>query len=239
MSKIDPIINYGIKKPLQALAKAPGMETVRKNFRNTNMNFISGLAITSIILKDGAGCAMYVEQSLNNKKIPDDKRKFVAALDLANGGLMILMQILMHFTISNKLVQARMFNKLLGKNFDRAALKTYQKVLGKREKFSEVDGKEFHKAMKGIKDNANKAFSAITALAAATIIGKRVIVPFIATPLADKTKNWMCRNDKPVEIHKDTINTYDENKAPAEKKADLELNQNQPSNLLNRIKTNA
>ena len=52
------------------------------------------------------------------------------------------MQILMHMTISNKLVQAKMFNKLFGKNFDRAALKTYKKILNKREKFSNVDGKE-------------------------------------------------------------------------------------------------
>ena len=54
---------------------------------------LGNAVVTSIILKDGIGCAMYVTQSLNNKKIPDEKRKFVAALDLTNGGLMILAQI--------------------------------------------------------------------------------------------------------------------------------------------------
>ena len=236
MTKVNPLIDYGIKKPLKALSKAPGMDTVRKHFRNKNMGFINGLAIASIVAKDGLGCYMYVTQSLNNDKIPEDKRKFVAALDLANGGLMIAMQILMHMTISNKLIQKKMFNKLFGKNFDRAALKTYQKVLNKREKFTNVEGKEFHKAMGEIKNNLNDAFSNITSLVAATIIAKRVIVPFIATPLADKAKAWMCRNDKPAKVHSETVNTYDENKSPAEKKTDLANNQNQPSNLLERLK---
>ena len=236
MTKVNPLVEYGIRKPLVALSKAPGMDIVRRNFRNKNMAFINGLAITSIIAKDGLGCYMYVNQSLHNDKIPDDKRKFVAALDLANGGLMILMQILMHMTISNKLVQTKMFNKLFGKNFDRAALKTYKKILNKREKFSNVDGKEFHKAMDNIKDSVNEAFSSLTSLVAATIIGKRVIVPFIATPLADKTKAWMCRNDKPVTVDKETVNTYDKDNAPAEKHKKDDVNNKQSSNLLTSIK---
>lgn len=237
MTKVNPLVEYGIRRPLVALSKAPGMETVRRNFRNKNMSFINGLAISSIIAKDGLGCYMYVKQSLNNDKIPEDKRKFVAALDLANGGLMILMQILMHLTISNKLIQKKMFNKMFGKNFDRAALKTYKKVLNKREKFTNVDGKQFHKAMNEIKDSVNEAFSSITSLVAATIIGKRVIVPFIATPLADKTKAWMCRNDKPLEVDKETVNTYDENKAPADKKtASGDKQKQSSSNLLSRFK---
>ncbi len=237
MTKVNPLVEYGIRKPLVALSKAPGMDIVRRNFRNKNMAFINGLAITSIIAKDGVGCYMYVNQSLHNDKIPDDKRKFVAALDLANGGLMILMQILMHLTISNKLVQTKMFNKMFGKNFDRAALKTYKKILNKREKFADVDGKQFHKAMDNIKDSVNEAFSNITSLVAATIIGKRVIVPFIATPLADKTKAWMCRNDKPLEVDKDTVNNYDKEEAPAVKNHKNEQHgKKQSTNLLTRLK---
>lgn len=235
MTKVNPVVEYGIKKPLVALSKAPGMDTVRRKFREKNMGFINGLGIASIVLKDGLGCYMYVNQSLHNDKIPEDKRKFVAALDLANGGLMIAMQILMHMTISNKLVQTKMFNKLFGKNFDRAAMKTYQRVLNKREKFSEVSGKEFHKAMDEIKDSVNEAFSNLTSLVAATIIAKRMIVPFIATPLADKAKAWMTRNDKPAEVHKETVNTYDENKCCSVEKISHNSTENQSSNLLRRL----
>lgn len=238
MTRVNPIIEYGLKKPLVALSNAPGMDNVCKNFRKKNMAFINGLGITSIVLKDGLGCYMYVTQSLHNDKIPEDKRKFVAALDLANGGLNIILQILLHFTISNKLVQAKMFNKLFGKGFDRAALKTYQKVLGKREKFSEVQGKQFHKAMDEIKGSVCDALSNVTSLVAATIVAKRMMVPFIATPMADKAKAWMSRNDKPVEISKDTVNTYDEDKAAADKNDSEAITDNSETttNLLDKYK---
>lgn len=201
-------VDYTLIKPLNKLSTAPGMGYVRKEYCNKNMGFINGIAITSIVLKDGLGCYMYVKQSLNNEKIPEDKRKFVAALDLANGGLMIAMQILMHMTISNKLMQSKMFNGLFGKYFNRSVTKGYQAILKNQDKYKAMTGKEFSDAMEVIHDKAVEAFSNITSLVAATIIGKRVIVPFIATPLADKTKAWMCRNDKPAEINSETKNTY-------------------------------
>lgn len=216
MAKISNIISnaanravdFALVKPLNKLSTAPGMAKVRKEYCNKNMNFINGIGIASIVLKDGLGCYMYVNQSLHNEKIPDDKRKFVATLDLANGGLMILMQILMHLTISNKLMQSKMFNKLYGKYFNRSVTKGYQAILKNHDKYKAMTNKEFTDAMGVIRGKAVEAFSNITSLAAATIIGKRVIVPFIATPLADKTKAWMCRNDKPAEINSETKNTY-------------------------------
>lgn len=209
------ISNYGNKaaetllmKPLRKMSTAPGMARVRKEFCNDNLNFINGIGIASIILKDGLGCYMYVNQSLNNEKIPEDKRKFVAALDLANGGLMIAMQILLHMTISNKLMQSKMFNGLYGKCFSRSVTKGYQAILKSQEKNKAMTGQEFHAALDVIHSKSVKAFSNITSLFAATTVGKRMIVPFIATPLADKTKAWMCRNDKPAEISEETKNTY-------------------------------
>lgn len=72
----------------------------------------------------------------------------------------------------------------------------------------------FTEQLEGYRDASISALASLTTLIAATTIGKRVITPFIATPLADKTKEWMCRNDKPAQIHKDTKNTYD-TKTPA------------------------
>src|SRR5574344_2832792 len=88
-------------------------------YRKDATKFISGVAVSSVVLKDGAGCYLYVNQSLHNKKIPEDKRKFVAALDLTNGGLMILTQILMFLTISSKKCQDKMFKSMFGKYFDK------------------------------------------------------------------------------------------------------------------------
>ena len=185
------------------------------NYEIDDAKFMSMIGVTSIVLKDGLGCYFYVNQSLHNEKIPEDKRKFVAALDLANGGLMILMQLLLFFTISNRKVQDKIFDKLFGKNFTRSANKALQDKLRQLDKLQNMTGKDFHKAREADKKGLKNAFSYITSLAAATLIGKRIIVPFIATPLADKTEKWMNRNNKAVEVHKDTKNTYDTSKPAA------------------------
>ncbi len=205
-----------IKKPLKSLSELKPMDYVCKKYRANKRNFISGLGIASIVIKDGLGCYFYVNQSMHNEKIPEDKRKFVAALDLANGGLMIAMQILMFKTVSNKIVQSKMFEKMFGKHFDRAARKGYQSIIKGRERFRTLPEDQFKKGMDGIKETTFDAFANITSLIAATTVGKRVIVPFIATPLADKTKAWMSRNDKPVQINKDTENNYSTEKPAAE-----------------------
>ena len=203
------IVDKCIREPILGLSRTKWMKNKTfPNYEIDNAKFMSAIGVGSIVLKDGLGCYLYVKQSLNNKKIPEDKRKFVAALDLANGGLMIAMQILMFFTISNKKVQAKMFNSLFGKNFTRSADKALQAQLNKMDKLKGMTGKEFHKAREADKKGLVTAFGYLTSLAASTIIAKRVIVPFIATPLADKTKAWMCRNDKPIPVHKETKNTY-------------------------------
>ena len=125
------------------------------------------------------------------------------------------MQLLMFFTISNKKVQEKIFNKLFGKYFTRSADKALQAKLGKIDKLKDMTGKEFHTAREADKKGLKNAFSYLISLAAATLIAKRIIVPFIATPLADKTKAWMSRNDKPVATHKDTKNTYNTEKPAA------------------------
>ena len=227
-------VEYTLMKPLKKMSTAPGMARVRKEFCNDNMSFINGIGIASIVLKDGLGCYMYVNQSLHNDKIPDDKRKFVAALDLANGGLMIAMQILMHLTISNKMMQSKMFKSVYGKYFSRSVTKGYQAILKGQEKYKGMTGQEFHAGMDVIHKKAIAAFSNITSLVAATIIGKRIIVPFIATPLADKTKAWMSRNDKPQEINPETKNTYCQEKHN-HKKAGCD-NQKPQVNLLDKLK---
>ena len=70
------------------IAKASDLRPVKwvsKKFTQNPESALATATVTSIILKDGIGCAMYVGQSLHNDKIPEKKRKFVAALDLTNG----------------------------------------------------------------------------------------------------------------------------------------------------------
>lgn len=217
LKKIGNSVDRACTKPLNWLADRKCMDYLGDQFFKNNNKLITGISIASIVLKDGYGCYLYVKQSLNNKKIPEDKRKFVAALDLTNGGLMIAAQILMAVTISNKKVQEKMFNKLFGKYFERSAQKGMKTVLQSKESLQGLSGKKFHAGFDKYKKDIISAFGHITSLVAATMIGKRMIVPFIATPLADKAKAWMSKNDKPVEIAEGTKNTYDTEISAADK----------------------
>ncbi len=61
------------------------------------------IATVSCLTKDGTNCAYYVTQSLANERIPDDKRNFVAGLDLANGILNIITQLAFALYINAKI----------------------------------------------------------------------------------------------------------------------------------------
>ena len=56
--------------------------------------YAATMMVTSIVTKDLVGCAIYTYQSYNNKKIPEEKRGFVAALDFINGIINVGGQIL-------------------------------------------------------------------------------------------------------------------------------------------------
>ncbi len=159
---------------------------------------IAYTTIASLLVKDGIGCYMYVNQSLNNKKIPEDKRKFVAALDLTNGILMIMTQLLCFFGMRK--INKSLFPKLFKKSFDKEGnvLKTLETQLRLNQEKANIPKsgkviirKEYDKIKQGFFD----IFSFVTELVAATIFAKRVVVPFLATPLADKVKRKWSATD--------------------------------------------
>lgn len=65
--------------------------------------FAATLLVTSIVSKDLVGCVLYTYQSATNKKIPEEKRKFVASLDLMNGIIMVGGQFMIGKIIDKKL----------------------------------------------------------------------------------------------------------------------------------------
>ncbi|MBR6099136.1 hypothetical protein IKP85_05250 [bacterium] len=211
-SVINKVYRNCFEKPMVNLSESNFMNYGYDKFGSNIRSFIDGVGILSIILKDGVGCYMYVTQSLNNKSIPDDKRKFVAALDLTNGGLMIAAQIIMHKTISNKIIQSKMFNHLFGKQFDRNTSKMLHSILKRTDKFKDVTPEQVSEVLAQYKGDACDAFGSLTSLIAATTVGKRIIVPFIATPLASKAEKWMNKDNKNTTVDKETANMYNPNK---------------------------
>lgn len=207
INKIGSFINEKlICKPLDAVGKMKVMDRLSRGYQSNNAKIIAGVSVGSIVLKDGLGCVMYVNQSLNNKKIPEEKRKFVAALDLVNGILMVGTQIGMFF-LFNK-CQDKLFKKCFGKYFNRSALKGYMARLKGKKEMENLTGVAFHKdAGKYIETVAN-AFKQLTSLIVTSIIAKRVIVPFISTPLADKAKGWMDKKSETKTVQMQNEHTY-------------------------------
>jgi hypothetical protein len=221
------LYNNCIIKPLHKFSDTKLVKWVAKAHIENNVKTIGAIGITSLVLKDLVGGYFYVTQSLKNDKIPEDKRKFVAALDLTNTGLMIGLQLLMFATISQKGFQNAMFKKMFGKYFARPASKVYQEILAATNKDCPKDGHIFHNDFDKVEKSTQKALETITSLVAATIIGKRILVPFIATPLADKAKILMDKHLSPSE------NTADKDQQAA---FTANLKNAGPTNLLERIK---
>jgi hypothetical protein len=191
MPFVDKIVTgmsrISASRPMEALCNA---------FEKNPEGVLGAATVTSIVLKDGIGCAMYVTQSLHNKKIPEEKRKFVAALDLTNGGLMILAQIAMFFAMRR--YSGPIFKKFFAKSFNNIAK---SETVLRMQMAATKAGRGWAKALKlekvvdKVEKNGKDLFKFVADIAAATIIGKRVIVPLIATPLANKVKNWMDKKD--------------------------------------------
>lgn len=192
-------LEYGLKKPLNYLSDRKWMGKVCDSFQKSNPKFgknIAAWAVGSMIAKDGIGCYLYVKQSLNNKDIPDDKRKFVAALDLANGGLMMLAQLIAFKTVSNEKIQEKIFNRIFGKRFDAAAKKGYETMITHKSQFKNITGKQFTMAFDKFHKNVKGTFGFFLTLVSSTILAKRVLVPFISTPLAESTAKILGKNGK-------------------------------------------
>ena len=158
---------------------------------------LGATTVTSIILKDGIGCAMYVAQSLNNDRIPEEKRRFVAALDLTNGLLMIGAQIALF--LGMRKYSGKIFDKFFGKTFNRLAQsQAVSRVRMHAAKLGESVMKKLgiEKIFKDKREDALSIFKFVLEISAATIVGKRIVVPLIATPLAKKVEKRMNKNDK-------------------------------------------
>lgn len=124
------------------------------------------IALMSTTTKDLVNCIYYTEQSLNNKKIPEEKRKFVAGIDLSNGILNVVSQLTLGMYLKNKIPKA----------FD---------YMFKNSKLSP----QAYACAKG-------GFTLFGTLVFAQVLLKRVLTPFIATPMAGYFKQYAERKEQ-------------------------------------------
>lgn len=169
--------------------------------------FAAQMALISALTKDAIGCYYYVHQSLNNERIPDDKRNFVAALDLMNGILNITLQLTIGLMIDRK--APKWFDATVGKMLSQVnTRKITSKILPiihldknhANMTFEQVENFLRNKLL-GSGGKASKwlkvGFGAAIMLTATQVFTKRVVVPFFSTPLATWYKeNYMDKKKK-------------------------------------------
>ena len=120
------------------------------------------LLVGSNVLKDAVVYGFRYDKSRKNEEIPEEKRGFVAAMDLASGITTSVVQLALGFAISNRKMQAKICNKLFGH------------LESKKPELFEL---------------SKKGFIAAAALIGSGVIGERMIVPLLATPIASVIKN--------------------------------------------------
>ena len=195
VQKINPIIS----KPFCGLGNSRTFNWLAKNYEKDPIKFVAGVSLASVVFKDSLGCYLYVKQSLNNEKIPKEKRGFVAAFDLTNGVLMIATQIATFCTVANSKVQKFLFDKTLGRFFDNKARRNCKELI--KQKNKNLGKAAFNTAFKQAEMNSRAAFKLFLPLISATIIAKRMIVPFVATPIASWVKKNVLKDEDSAELN--------------------------------------
>lgn len=163
-----------VQKPIATgLKNFTNAKCVSNKLVNPKTVTTCGLVAFSIIAKDAVNCLFYTWQSLNNKEIPERDRGFVASLDLANGFVNVVGQLLIVKPVER--ITGQWFDKLFTKEgiFSTDCLKN----LSKNERMM-----------------CKKGFKTLATLAICQIFAKRVITPLFATPAAKSIVNFAKRN---------------------------------------------
>ena len=168
---------------------------IGKKFANPKATVATAAMIATVsnVSKDIVNCAYYTVQSLNNERIPEDQRKFVAALDLSNGIMNVGVQVAMAFGLSelvtsifdNKLAKSKDFS--LKEDIIKEKFASLPQEL--KKKMTEAEFIDKYKAkMKGKIGIARTGFTVLFVNIAMQILTKRIITPLCATPMASYFK---------------------------------------------------
>jgi hypothetical protein len=60
-----------------------------------------------------------------------------------------------------------------------------------KPEFADISGPKFRESFAKVHNSVKDAFIGIMSLASAAIVGKRMLVPLVATPLAGSVEKWM------------------------------------------------
>lgn len=126
--------------------------------------FAAKSIVVCSVLKDVFAYSVRYKTTMENPKIPEKRRPFVAAMDMASGVVTSIAQIVVGFAIASPKIQNKLWNALF-----------------KNTQFKNIG-------------MAKKSFTTILALIGSGVITERILVPLIATPLAAKIEKKFFHN---------------------------------------------
>lgn len=153
------------------LTKIANSNTVNKHIDRVikDDTFAAKTLVTINVVKDVFAYGARFKTTMSNKEIPEEKRPFVACMDLMSGVVTAAMQIGVGYSLANPKFQNKIWDKLF-----------------KDCKFQDITA-------------AKKGFSQILALIGSTVLAERLLVPLIATPCAEQVeKKFFKKMEKPV-----------------------------------------
>ncbi len=135
---------------------------VKKHIQKSGQNpaFLARALLVTSVSKDVFAYGLRVHNTLNNDKIPEDKKSFTAKMDAASGVATAITQIGVGMAVSSKKFQNFFADKLF------TSLKNSPKEL----------------------KHAKAAFNAVSTLVLASVFAKRILTPLIASKVASHHK---------------------------------------------------
>lgn len=215
---VSPILQK-VSKPFNTFAEWKPIRNQLKKAQEDPASFAAGMLVTSIVSKDLVGCVLYTSQSLNNQKIPEEKRKFVAALDLMNGIIMVGGQLFIGKVVDAK-VTPRLKSLFTGQVVDPNTkavrdvntnailhpdnLKKLVEKAARQNNVKNIDVAAIvEKITKTKTAGFEKGFGILVAAIATTALTKRTIAPLLSTPAAGWLKEHFM--DKKPKTQKDRM----------------------------------
>ncbi len=170
---------------INPLNKITNSQLVNKHIRHAieDDTFAAKTLVAINVAKDVFAYGARFATTMKNKEIPEEKRPFVASMDLMSGVVTAAMQIGVGFSLANPKFQDKIWDKTF-----------------KNCKFNDVVA-------------AKKGFSQILALIGSTVLAERILVPLIATPAAEQFEKKVMHHTptkKEEQKPQKTINFYEE-----------------------------
>lgn len=130
--------------------------------------FLTRTLLLTSVSKDVFAYGLRVHNTLKNDKIPEDKKKYFAHMDLASGITTAVVQISTGFLMSNEKFQ------------NNIAKKIFKPLKDNKRAFNA----------------AKTSFSAISTMVVATLLAKRILTPLIASRLVYRVEHAHDKNTK-------------------------------------------